>query len=134
MTDFFLYRYGAAALSTAGLTSPINTSTRRYLAHTATFSRLSTIQQITEFLCKPLVIQSEDARLWLLREHSTSLMDDDNATLQELGITDGDQILLEVRNKDQTWPEELGQLVASGGHDVGLSVERRPTICLPPGL
>ncbi|KAJ8972102.1 hypothetical protein NQ314_000328 [Rhamnusium bicolor] len=125
--------YGAAALSTAGLTSTVNTATRRYLAHTAAFSRLATVQQVTDFLCHRLALRSEEARLWLLREHSSSLLDDDNATLQDLGILDSDQILLEVRNKDLTWPEELGQLVASGGHDVGLSVERRPTICLPPG-
>ncbi|KAG5891616.1 hypothetical protein JTB14_037130 [Gonioctena quinquepunctata] len=125
--------YGVAALSTAGITSNVNMGTRRYLAHTAAFSRLATIQQVTDFLCHRLNLRSEDARLWLLREHSSSLFDDDNATLQDLGIMDGDQILLEVRNKDLTWPEELGQLVANGGHDMGLSVERRPTICLPPG-
>ncbi|KAJ8982582.1 hypothetical protein NQ317_005053 [Molorchus minor] len=124
--------YGAAALS-AGLTSTVNAATRRYLAHTAAFSRLASVQQVTDFLCHRLAIRPEEARLWLLREHSSSLLDDDIATLQDLAIADGDQILLEVRNKDLTWPEELGQLVASGGHDVGLSVERRPTICLPPG-
>lgn len=120
-------------MSTAGLTQ-INTNTRRALVHTAAFSRLSTIQQVTDFLCNRLALRSDDARLWLLRDHTTSLLDDDIATLQELQIADGDQILLEVRNKDLTWPEELGQLVASGGHDSGLSVERRPTICLPPGM
>ncbi|CAH1110200.1 unnamed protein product [Psylliodes chrysocephalus] len=125
--------YGAAALSTAGLTSTVNAGTRRYLAHTAAFSRLATIQQVTDFLCHRLNLRPEDARLWLLREHSASLMDDENASLEELGIMDADQVLLEVRNKDLTWPEELGQLVAGGGHEVGLSVERRPTICLPPG-
>ncbi|CAG9815061.1 unnamed protein product [Phaedon cochleariae] len=125
--------YGVAALSTAGLTATVSSATRRYLAHTAAFSRLSTVQQVADFLCHRLALRSEDARLWLFRANATSLLDDDNATLQELGIADADQILLEVRNKDLTWPEELGQLVASGGHDVGLSVERRPTICLPPG-
>ncbi|XP_074026841.1 ubiquitin specific protease 32 isoform X2 [Leptinotarsa decemlineata] len=125
--------YGAAALSTAGITPNVNVGTRRYLAHTAAFSRLATIQQVTDFLCHRLNLRPEDARLWLLKEHSTSLLDDDNATLQDLGIVDAEQILLEVRNKDLTWPEELGQLVASGGHDISLSVERRPTICLPPG-
>lgn len=124
--------YGAAALSTAGITSTVTAGTRRYLAHTAAFSRLATIQQVTDFLCHRLALRQDEARLWLLREHSSSLLDDDNATLQDLGIQDADQILLEVRNKDLTWPEELGQLV-SGGPDLGLSVERRPTICLPPG-
>ncbi|XP_056633766.1 ubiquitin carboxyl-terminal hydrolase 32 isoform X1 [Diorhabda sublineata] len=125
--------YGAAALSTAGLTSAVNASPRRYLAHTAAFSRLATIQQVTEFLCHRLNLRIEDARLWLLKENSTRLLDDDIASLEELGIVDGEQVLLEVRNKDQTWPEELGQLVAGGGHEVGLSVERRPTIFLPEG-
>ncbi|XP_072379109.1 ubiquitin carboxyl-terminal hydrolase 32-like isoform X1 [Diabrotica undecimpunctata] len=125
--------YGAAALSTAGLTSTVNASTRRYLAHTAAFSRLATVQQVTDFLCHRLSLRLEDARLWWLREHAASLLDDENATLEELGIMDADQVLLEVRNKDQTWPEELGQLVAGGGHEVGLSVERRPTIFLPEG-
>lgn len=127
--------YGAAALSTAGIgsSSPVNAAPRRYLAYTAAFSRLSTVQQVTEFLCQRLQLRSEDARLWHLKDHSTSLLDDDNATLQDLNIVDADQILLEVRNKDLTWPEELGALVANGGIEVGLSVERRPTICLPPG-
>lgn len=129
----FTSRYGAAALSTAGLTSTVNAAIRRYLAHTAAFSRLATVQQVTEFLCHRLALRSEEARLWLLREHSSGLLDDDNMTLQDLGIVEADQILLEVRSPDLTWPEELGQLVASGGHETGLSVERRPTICLPPG-
>lgn len=72
-------------------------------------------------------------RLWLLRDHSSSPLDDENMTLQDLGLMDADQILLEVRNKDLTWPEELGQMAASGGHEMALSGERRPTISLPPG-
>ncbi|XP_018565793.1 ubiquitin carboxyl-terminal hydrolase 32 isoform X2 [Anoplophora glabripennis] len=124
--------YGAA-LTTAGLTSSVTAAISRRLTHTAAFSRLATVQQVTDFLCHRLSLTSEDARLWLLREHSSSLLDDDNMTLQDLNIVDGDQILLEVRNKDLTWPEELSQLTPNGGHDIGLSVERRPTICLPPG-
>ncbi|XP_049824907.1 ubiquitin carboxyl-terminal hydrolase 32 isoform X2 [Aethina tumida] len=123
--------YGAAALSTAGLNaSPVTAVQRRQLSHTAAFSRLATVQQVADFLCARLALRTEDARLWHLRDHA-SLLDDDNATLQDLGFRDSDQILIEVRNKDLTWPEEMGQLVASGGHE--LSVERRPTICLPPG-
>lgn len=110
----------------------MNPTSRRYLANTAAFSRLATVQQVTDFLCHHLALRSEEARLWLLREYSSSLLDDDNMTLQDLGIVDFDQVLLEVRDKDLTWPEEMGQLV-SGGHETGLSVERRPTICLPPG-
>lgn len=105
-------------------------SPRRSLAHTAAFSRLSNIRQVTEFLCSRLGLRVEDVRLWHVKEN-TVLLEDENATLQELGIIDNDQILLEVRNKDLTWPEELGAL-AAGGQTV-LNSERRPTISLPPG-
>ncbi|XP_076255455.1 ubiquitin specific protease 32 isoform X3 [Rhynchophorus ferrugineus] len=125
---------GYGALTTAGLTpsSPVS-SIRRNLSHVAAFSRLATVQQVTDFLCEHLGIKAEDARLWLLRDHQQPfLLEDERAQLQDLGIKDADQILLEIRNKDLTWPEEMGQLAASGGTETAL-VERRPTICLPPG-
>ncbi|XP_019769567.1 ubiquitin carboxyl-terminal hydrolase 32-like isoform X1 [Dendroctonus ponderosae] len=124
--------YGA--LTTAGLppSSP-SACIRRNLAHVAAFSRLATIQQVTDFLCERLGIKNEDARLWLLRDHQQPfLLEDERAHLQDLGIKDADQILLEVRNKDLTWPEELGQLAAGGSNETTLA-ERRPTIYLPPG-
>ncbi|XP_063924982.1 ubiquitin carboxyl-terminal hydrolase 32 isoform X2 [Zophobas morio] len=121
--------YGAAALNTAGITTAPITSPRRYLAHTAAFSRLANIRQVIEFLCSRLSLRIEDVRLWHIKD-ATSLLEDENATLQDLGVVDGDKILLEVRNKDLTWPEELGALVAGGQV---LSAERRPTISLPPG-
>lgn len=130
MSYYFLCSYGAAALSTAGITSTPVASPRRSLAHTAAFSRLSNIRQVTEFLCGHLGLRLEDVRLWHVKEN-TVLLEDENATLQELSIVDNDQILLEVRNKDLTWPEELGAL-AAGGQTV-LNSERRPTISLPPG-
>lgn len=74
----------------------------------------------------------EDVRLWHTKE-STILLEDENAILQDLGIYDGDQILLEVRNKDLTWPEELGALVCGNTTVNNLINERRPTITLPPG-
>ena len=105
--------YGAAALNTAGITTAPITSPRRYLAHTAAFSRLANIRQVIEFLCSRLSLRIEDVRLWHIKD-ATSLLEDENATLQDLGVVDGDKILLEVRNKDLTWPEELGALVAGG--------------------
>ncbi|ERL90606.1 hypothetical protein D910_07953, partial [Dendroctonus ponderosae] len=125
---------GYGALTTAGLppSSP-SACIRRNLAHVAAFSRLATIQQVTDFLCERLGIKNEDARLWLLRDHQQPfLLEDERAHLQDLGIKDADQILLEVRNKDLTWPEELGQLAAGGSNETTLA-ERRPTIYLPPG-
>ncbi len=38
------------------------------------------------------------------------LIEDEDFTLEKLGIRDDDQILMEVRNKDLTWPEEIGSL------------------------
>ncbi|KAK9874217.1 hypothetical protein WA026_002571 [Henosepilachna vigintioctopunctata] len=125
--------YGAAALSTTGITSGPVSSPRRYLAHTAAFSRLANVRQVMEFLCSRLALKIEDVRIWHVKDSQTILLEDENATLQDLGIVDCDQILLEVRNKDLTWPEELGALAAGNTERALLSSERRPTICLPPG-
>lgn len=79
---------GYGALTTAGLppSSPV-TSIRRNLAHVAAFSRLATVQQVTDFLCEHLAIKNEDARLWLLRDHQQPfLLEDERAHLQDLGI------------------------------------------------
>lgn len=120
--------YGAAALNTAGLTSTPVSSPRRYLAHTAAFSRLANVRQVIEFLASRLGLKLEDVRVWHIKE-SAILLEDEFATLQDLGIQDLDQLLLEVRSKDLTWPEELGAL-ALGSNFVN---DRRPTITLPPG-
>lgn len=37
-------------------------------------------------------------------------IEDEDSTLEKLSIQDDDQILMEVRNKDLTWPEEIGSL------------------------
>lgn len=37
------------------------------------------------------------------------LWEDEHSTLESLGVEDSDRILLEVRNADLTWPEELGK-------------------------
>lgn len=124
--------YGAAALNTAGITTTPIASPRRYLAHGAAFSRLANVRQVIEFLCSRLKLRIEDVRLWHIKD-TTILLEDEGVTLQDLGVIDGDKILLEVRNKDLTWPEELGALVAGGQGINSLIGERRPTICLPPG-
>lgn len=38
------------------------------------------------------------------------LIEEEEATLEDLDICDEDQFLIEVRNKDLTWPEEIGSL------------------------
>lgn len=38
------------------------------------------------------------------------LIEDEEPTLEDLGVLDEDQLLIEIRNKDLTWPEEMGSL------------------------
>lgn len=116
---------------------------KRYLAYTAAFSRLASIKQVGEFLSQRLKLKTEDLRLWHIGNTSNELsclLEEDNMTLQELYINDNDQILLEVRNKDLTWPEELGSLTLQQQQQQKeqLNQERRPTIASiqsmhPPG-
>ncbi|KAM7355200.1 ubiquitin specific protease 32 isoform 3-T3 [Cochliomyia hominivorax] len=101
---------GFAAITASSVLQP----PKRYLAYTAAFSRLASVQQIGNFLCEQLRLRTEDIRLWHIPagslDNSAILLEEDNMTLKELMIKDNDQILLEIRNKDQTWPEELGSL------------------------
>lgn len=100
---------------------------RRYLAHTAAFSRLACVRQVGEFLAQRLGLRIEDIRLWHVPSAEQSiLLEDENVTLEDLGVLDDDQLLLEVRNKDLTWPEELSALCTGGQ-------ERRVTSSPPPG-
>ncbi|XP_039299269.1 ubiquitin carboxyl-terminal hydrolase 32 isoform X1 [Nilaparvata lugens] len=109
--------YGAAAAligSTTGynLDIPNLSPPRRYLAHIATFSRVATIKQVYEFLCDRLHVRSDDMRLWHVDGPSGSMMqlEDETATLEDMSIVDDDEVLIEIRNKNLTWPEEIGNL------------------------
>ncbi|XP_063368814.1 ubiquitin carboxyl-terminal hydrolase 32 [Cydia amplana] len=99
----------------------------RQLAYTAAFSRLATVKQVSEFLCQALGLQREDVRLWSFGTNAV-LLDDENWTLAELRCDERTRLLLEVRNADLTWPEEIGAL--SGGNR---AMERRETL-IPPNL
>lgn len=101
----------------------------RQLAYTAAFSRLATVKQVSEFLCQALGLQREDVRLWSLGAHAV-LLDDEGWTLAELRCDERTRLLLEVRNADLTWPEEIGALSMSGGNR---AMERRETL-IPPNL
>ncbi|XP_059216867.1 ubiquitin carboxyl-terminal hydrolase 32 isoform X1 [Stomoxys calcitrans] len=111
---------GFASISSSSVLQP----PKRYLAYTAAFSRLATVQKVGAFLCEQLRLRTEDIRLWHITsgsiDNSAILLEEDSMTLKELMIKDNDQILLEIRNKDQTWPEELGSLTLSqsGGASV----------------
>ncbi|XP_065087260.1 ubiquitin carboxyl-terminal hydrolase 32 isoform X3 [Ochlerotatus camptorhynchus] len=137
--------YGALTSGSYSNTSvsPALQPPKKYLAYTAAFSRLATVKQVAEFLCQRLKLRVEDIRIWHLVSTPTGisefpyLLEEDILTLQELSIGDNDQILLEIRNKDLTWPEELGSLTLahSNSHN---NLERRSTIASiqsqhPPG-
>ncbi|XP_037024901.1 ubiquitin carboxyl-terminal hydrolase 32 isoform X4 [Bradysia coprophila] len=123
MTSAGTYTSTSSAVPSA-LTPP-----KRYLAYTAAFSRLATIKQVGDFLCQHLQLKTEDVRLWHLYNAAEipCLLEEENLTLQELEINDNDQILLEIRNKDLTWPEELGSLSLSQPSGIG-GLDRRATL------
>ncbi|XP_068623837.1 ubiquitin carboxyl-terminal hydrolase 32 [Battus philenor] len=102
----------------------------RQLAYTAAFSRLATVKQVTEFLCQALGLAREDVRLWSVGAGGAALLlDDERPTLHELRLHERERarLLLELRNPDLTWPEEIGALSMSGGR----AVERRETLSAP---
>ncbi|CAI6345795.1 unnamed protein product [Macrosiphum euphorbiae] len=111
--------YGAAALSSTGynyVSNLVNSMPRRYLAYTASFSKLSTVKHVYDFLCIRLKLKAEDMRLWHFHdENNMVLIEDEDQTLEELGVCDEDQIIIEIRNKDLTWPEEIGSLSINSG-------------------
>lgn len=48
-------------------------------------------------------------------QHCLTLLEDENATLASLSFRDNDQLLIEIRNKDLTWPEEMVSLSGQSG-------------------
>lgn len=125
---------GYGALTSSGYSSVAssslsNTTPKKYLAYLAAFSRLATIKQVTEFLCIRLKLKPETVRLWHIPQNieaSYILLEDESLSLEELGIIDDDQILLELRNKDLTWPEEIQYLKISQNQTV--IQDRRGTV------
>ncbi|KAG1684339.1 Ubiquitin carboxyl-terminal hydrolase 32 [Nymphon striatum] len=102
-----LYRHQTS--NSAGTTNhhlPQPSTPKRYLAYVAAFSRLASLGQISEYLCGRLRLSPEDMRLWLYKDdNNMTLLEDDIATLELLRICD-------LRNKDQTWPEEMSSLMS----------------------
>ncbi|XP_022103734.1 ubiquitin carboxyl-terminal hydrolase 32-like isoform X2 [Acanthaster planci] len=87
---------------------------KRYLAYTSCFSKMHTMQQIYEFLSVRLRIRSEEMRLWNLKdENNPILLEDDSSTMEQQGISEDQPMLIEVRNKDLSWPEEMSLLAKS---------------------
>ncbi|XP_062601497.1 ubiquitin carboxyl-terminal hydrolase 32-like isoform X2 [Saccostrea cucullata] len=103
---------GGMALSMTNYVSSAPPIPRRYVAFTATFSKQHTIQQVYEFLCTKVRFVREDIRLWKIgsKDDSMTLLEDESMTVEDCGVEENQSLLIEVRNKDLTWPEEMSQL------------------------
>ncbi|XP_043910495.1 ubiquitin carboxyl-terminal hydrolase 32 isoform X2 [Protopterus annectens] len=95
-----------------------NAPLKRVLAYTGCFSRMHTIKDIHEYLSQRLRIKEEDMRLWLfISENYLTLLDDEDHTLESLKIQDEQHMVIEVRNKDMSWPEEMSFIANSSKID-----------------
>ncbi|XP_071945533.1 ubiquitin carboxyl-terminal hydrolase 32-like isoform X2 [Antedon mediterranea] len=104
---------GSGGISWNNSSSANNATTapKRYLAYTASFSKMHTMQQVHEFLCARLRVRVEEMRLWSLKdENNPVLLEDEPVVLEQLKIVDDQQMLIEIRNKDLSWPEEMSLL------------------------
>ncbi|KAF7642698.1 hypothetical protein LDENG_00252850, partial [Lucifuga dentata] len=102
----------------AGSVPSPNAPLKRVLAYTGCFSRMGTIRDIHLYLSQRLRIKEEDMRLWLYNsENYLTLLDDEDHTLESLKIQDEQQLVIEVRNKDMSWPEEMSFIANSSKMD-----------------
>ena len=105
------YYGGSSAASSTSVNAAMPTSTRRYHAFQSAFSRRTTVKQIADFLSSRLHLKHEDVRLWHFRDESNLiLLEDEARALEDLGVKDEGSILVEVRSRDGTWPEEITSL------------------------
>ncbi|XP_041750795.2 ubiquitin carboxyl-terminal hydrolase 32-like isoform X1 [Coregonus clupeaformis] len=87
---------------------------KRVLVYTGCFSRVGTIKDIHEYLAQRLRIKEEDMRLWLFNnENYLTLLDDEDHSLEGLKIPDEQYMVIEVRSKDMSWPEEMSFIANS---------------------
>ena len=107
--------YSAVAIQ-ASTSGSAPSTTRRYQANVASFSRRTNVHQIHEFLCSRLGVKNEDLRLWYYKDENTmKLLEDDegiSSNLEDIGVKEEEGILVEVRSRDGTWPEEICSLMA----------------------
>ncbi|KAG7279753.1 hypothetical protein CRUP_021369 [Coryphaenoides rupestris] len=102
----------------AGNVPSPNAPLKRVLAYTGCFSRMATIKDIHLYLSQRLRIKEEDMRLWLYNsENYLTLLDDEDHTLEGLKIQDEQHLVIEVRNKDMSWPEEMSFIANSSKMD-----------------
>lgn len=86
---------------------------RHVLSYTGVFYTDDTLSSIIDFLSTKLKLGREDLRLWkILPNHKVILLDEtEDKTLDSLGVQHFNNILIEVRNTDMSWPEEVVNIV-----------------------
>ncbi|XP_061538525.1 ubiquitin carboxyl-terminal hydrolase 32 isoform X5 [Phycodurus eques] len=100
--------------SNIGNVPPPSVPLTRVLVYTACFSRKASIKDIHLFVSHRLRIKEETIRLWLYNsENYLTLLDDEDHTLESLQIQDEQQLVIEIRNKDMSWPEEMSLITNS---------------------
>uniref|UniRef100_A0A8C6L5H3 Ubiquitin carboxyl-terminal hydrolase 32 n=1 Tax=Nothobranchius furzeri TaxID=105023 RepID=A0A8C6L5H3_NOTFU len=113
-----LLETNCGAICCSGNVPSPNAPLKRMLAYTGCFSRMATIKDIHLYLSQRLRIKEEDMRLWLYNsENNLTLLDDEDHTLESLKIYDEQQLVIEVRNKDMSWPEEMSFIANSSKMD-----------------
>lgn len=114
--------YGAGALNNSTSYPYVpnlnNLTPKRQISNTATLSCVATVQQVCDFIATTFHLNRQDVRLWHILSHekedNVPLFEDESSTLEDLGIdNENNNILVEVRNKDQTWPEEINKLASA---------------------
>lgn len=84
-------------------------------------SRVCTVSELLALLTQQLRINDVDsARLWTVEIDGVQfrrLLDDDSLTLFDLNIKKTAQLLLELRNADMSWPEEVCRLETASSED-----------------
>ncbi|XP_056466996.1 ubiquitin carboxyl-terminal hydrolase 32 isoform X2 [Gadus chalcogrammus] len=118
MTSLRMYPQHLGQLLPRGNVPSPNAPLKRVLAYTGCFSRMATIKDIHLYLSQRLRIKEEDMRLWLYNsENYLTLLDDEDHTLEGLKIQDEQHLVIEVRNKDMSWPEEMSFIANSSKMD-----------------
>ncbi|KAI6646793.1 Ubiquitin carboxyl-terminal hydrolase 32-like [Oopsacas minuta] len=95
-------------LNPPGVLNPIY----RQHSYYAAFSRYATIKLIQEFIVGIFKLKQDEVRLWDLSDEETPvLLEEEDKNLEELNYRDKHKILIEIRNKDNSWPEEVIQVM-----------------------
>jgi len=60
----FLFLFNKGSTGYNYVSNLVNSMPKRYLAYTASFSKLSTVKHVYDFICVRLKLKAEDMRLW----------------------------------------------------------------------